>query len=163
MTSAFHDADDGARAAAAQLLRASRFAALAVLTPQGLPFVSRIAFGLSPQGEPVALISQLADHTQALGERPECSLLIGEPGPKGDPLTHPRLTLQATARLMAHNTPAYSEMAVHWLRDHPKAKLYIGFADFVFATFQIQTGHLNGGFGKAYRLTPKDLDLRPLP
>ncbi len=50
-------------------------------------------------------------------------------------------------------------MAAHWLRDHPKAKLYIGFADFSFALFDVQSAYLNGGFGRAFVLTPGDLGL----
>ena len=49
--------------------------------------------------------------------------------------------------------------AAHWLRDHPKAKLYIGFGDFHFALFSVTGAFLNGGFGKAFFLTPVDLGL----
>ena len=48
-----------------------------------------------------------------------------------------------------HQSNAFKEMAAHYLRDHPKAKLYIGLTDFSFVLFTVTTGHLNAGFGKA--------------
>jgi len=39
----------------------------------------------------------------------------------------------------------------------PKAQLYIGFADFSLLRLKVSAGHLNGGFGKAFVLTPEDL------
>ncbi|MEO0992151.1 MAG: pyridoxamine 5-phosphate oxidase, partial [Pseudomonadota bacterium] len=86
-----------------------------------------------------------------------CSLLVGEPGEKGDPLTHPRLTLIADARFVPHGDAAFRPLRDHYLTTHPKAKLYIDFADFSFALFDVTAAHLNGGFGKAYQLQPADL------
>lgn len=150
--------DDDARALARDLMAAARFAALGTLTDADTPMVTRIGLGLTPEGEPLSLVSQLAAHTKALAATPHCSLLIGEPGPRGDPLTHPRLTLQATARFVPREGPGHAEMAAHYLRDHPKARLYVGFADFSFVRFRITSAFLNGGFGKAFALTLDDLD-----
>ena len=119
--------------------------------------VTRIAFGLTPEGAPLSLISELAEHTRALRQHPECSLLVGEPGVRGDPLNHPRLTVQAKAEFVPHGTPEHEKLAAHYLRGHPKAKLYIGFADFHFVRFNATRAFLNGGFGKAYELRPTDL------
>lgn len=151
--------DDDARRIARDLLAKARFAALAVVLEDSAPMVTRIAFGLSPEGTPLTLISDLSAHTGALRANPACSLMVGEPGDKGDPLTHPRLTLQATARFVRKGDPDHDTLAAHYLQDHPKAKLYIGFADFSFALFRAHAGHLNGGFGKAFRLTPADMGL----
>lgn len=159
MKSPIRPTDDPARDIARSLLRDARFAALAVITPDGAPLVTRVAFGLSALGQPLTLISGLAAHTRALQANPACSVLIGEPGDKGDPLTHPRLTLQGTAHFLLHQADGFDEMATHYLRDHPKSKLYIGLTDFSFAMFTISQGHLNAGFGKAFTLTPDDMGL----
>lgn len=156
----FLSADDEARDMARRLVAGATYAAIAVLEPDtGLPFCSRIGLGTDAQGLPLALVSMLAHHTRALQANPACCLLIGEPGPKGDPLTHPRLTLNGRAEILPNACPAHEEMAAQYLRRHPKAKLYIGFADFHFVRFQIDEAFLNGGFGKAYVLTPADLGL----
>lgn len=153
--------DDSARNIAQGLLQNARFGALAVVLADGFPLVTRVAFGRSPSGQPLSLISGLAIHTRALLANPICSVLIGEPGSKGDPLIHPRLTLQAKASFVHHQSDAFSGMATHYLRDHPKSKLYIGLTDFSFVLFSVSSGHLNAGFGQAFTLTPADLGLMP--
>ena len=152
--------DDEARRLARDLMDSARFAALGVIDPDsGAPMVTRVAFGTTPDGAPLTLISDLSHHTRALKAHPSASLLVGEPGPRGDPLTHPRLTLQVQARFLRHGAAGHAQMAAHWLRDHPKSKLYIGFADFAFALFDLRAAHLKGGFGRAFVLTPADLGL----
>lgn len=149
--------DHEARALARGLLSEARFAALGVISADNAPMVTRVAFGLDEAGAPLTLVSDLSEHTKAMRANPICSLLVGEPGPKGDPLTHPRLTLSAKATFIDHNSDAYARLAAHYLRHQPKAKLYIGFADFAFVRFAVTSAHLNGGFGKAFHLTSADL------
>ncbi|MEM1301160.1 MAG: pyridoxamine 5'-phosphate oxidase family protein [Pseudomonadota bacterium] len=149
-SSPFRPVDDEARSLASTLLQENH-AALAVLDPSGAPSVTRIAF-LWLDGAAHSLISTLSDHTQALDADPRCSLLLGVPGAKGDPLTHPRLTLAATAQVADK-----AAMRDAYLTHRPKAQIYFDFTDFRVIRFDIQHGLLNGGFGKAFRLTPEDL------
>ncbi|EYD75440.1 Putative heme iron utilization protein [Rubellimicrobium mesophilum DSM 19309] len=144
--------DDEARALARRLLAEARHGALGVLDPETRgPFVTRIAVGWDGEAA-LALVSTLALHTRALQADPACSLLLGEPGPKGDPLTHPRLTLLAAAG------PAdKAAQRTSWLARHPKSALYYDFADFLLLRLRVRSAFLNGGFGKAFRLTPEDL------
>jgi heme iron utilization protein len=138
---------------ARSLISDARFAALGVIDPEtGAPMVTRIALVPGPDGVPLTLISSLSAHTGALAANPACSLLIGEPGEKGDPLTHPRLTLQAHAEQADK-----AMLKTHYLTHYPKAQLYYDFSDFGLFRFTPLAGLLNGGFGKAYRLTPGDL------
>jgi putative heme iron utilization protein len=121
--------------------------------------VTRVAVGTDAAGRPVSLVSDLSNHTPALKADPSCSLLVGEPTEKGDPLTHPRLTLQAKARFVRKGEDGYGPLRERWLQGHRKSTLYIDFADFSFAVLDVELGHLNGGFGKAFLLTPEDLGL----
>lgn len=149
--------DAEARQIARDLIKHAHFGSLAVLHPEtGLPHVTRIAVGTTSTGSPLTLISDLSFHTAALRKIPTCSLLLGEPKAKGDPLTHPRITLQCTTRFLPRNTPDHTQIRDRYLAHQPKAKLYIDFADFNFVLFAIQSASLNGGFGKAYALTTKD-------
>ncbi|TNC59553.1 HugZ family protein [Rubellimicrobium roseum] len=144
--------DDEARALARRLLQEARHGALGVIEPESRgPLVTRVAVGWDGAA-PLVLVSTLAMHTRALLADPACSLLVGEPGPKGDPLTHPRLSLQARA---GHADKASCRDA--WLALHPKTTLYYDFADFLLLRLEPMVGHLNGGFGRAFRLTPGDL------
>lgn len=148
--------DDDARALAQSLMSDATHAALGVIDPKtNAPFVSRIALMLGPEQMPISLVSSLAFHTTALLQNPTCSLLIGSPPDKGEPLAFPRLTLSARAEFIPHEKDA--DLRQHYARNAPKSKLYLGFADFSFVVFHPNGASLNGGFGKAYALTPADL------
>jgi putative heme iron utilization protein len=158
--SPIRETDDDARALARRLLADARHGALGVRDPRsGAPHVTRITVALAPDGHPLTLISALSSHTAALRADPVCSLLLGEPGERGDPLTHPRITLACRAAFTEHGGEAYAALRSHYLRTHPKAQLYIDFTDFCFATLCVDGADLNGGFGKAFALTPADLGL----
>lgn len=149
--------DDEARALAKGLVRSARFAALAALEPgSGHPLASRVAVGCDMDGSPVLLISALSSHTPALNADPRCSLLFGEPG-KGDPLAHPRITVVGRAEQVARDTPLHERLRRRYLLRHPKAKLYVDFADFAFFRVTVARASLNGGFGKAYDLAGAEL------
>ena len=155
--------DAMARALAQQLLSTATYAALAVTDPAtGTPSVTRIALATAPEGTPLTLISNLSSHTGALRADTNCALLIGEPGEKGDPLTHPRMTLHAKAAFLPKDGEDHLTTRAHYLTLRPKAKLYVDFPDFSFVRFEMSGGLLNGGFGKAFHLKPKDL-LAPTP
>ncbi|MDZ4136611.1 MAG: pyridoxamine 5'-phosphate oxidase family protein [Paracoccaceae bacterium] len=144
------------------LLAGALYASLAYRDPEtGAPGISRIALGLDKDGMPVTLISALAQHFSALRADPACALLVGEPGPKGDPLTHPRLMITAAARFVDRNTADHAALRGLWLTTHPKARLYVDFADFAFVRFGLHAALLNGGFGKAFRFGAADLRAAP--
>lgn len=150
--------DAGARQLARELIAKARFGALGVLDPaSAAPMVSRIAVARDHAGLPVTLMSDLALHTRALRANPACSLLLGEPGDRGDPLTHPRLTLQCRAEFVPRGSDRHHELRKDFLDQQPKAKLYIDFADFHLVRLCAEAGFLNAGFGKAYRLSATDL------
>ncbi len=150
--------DDAARDMARGLLATARHAALAVADAEsGHPAISRIAFGLDDAGVPLTFVSSLAAHWPALRARPDCAVMVGEPGPRGDPLASPRLMVQARAEFVAPDDPGRATLRTLWLRDHPKAAVYIDFADFSFVRLHPKGALLNGGFARAYRLAASDL------
>lgn len=150
--------DDEARRLARALISEARFGALGVRDPKdGAPMVSRVAVATDAGGRPVTLISDLSHHTGALRADPVCSLLLGEPGDRGDPLTHPRITLRARAAFLERGRPETDALRARWLELRPKSALYADFADFNFVRFEVDGAYLNGGFGKAFVLTPRDL------
>ncbi|NGQ92256.1 pyridoxamine 5-phosphate oxidase [Rhodobacter sp. HX-7-19] len=151
-------ADEAARRQARDLLAGAGFAALSWRDPEdGTPGISRIAFGLAPDRGMVTLVSALAPHFAALQAHPDCAIMVGEVGDKADPLTHPRLMIKARAAFVPLDDPERADLRAHWLRHHPKAKLYVDFADFAFVRFIPRSALLNAGFARAYRMTPEDL------
>lgn len=149
--------DDEARATATSLWHTSTIAALSFSDPvSGTPMIARTGFGQTG-GTGFLLVSDLAQHTRALRLSPDCALLLGEAGPKGDPLNSPRLSVRARAAFVAPDDPARPGLRAAWLAAHPKAKLYIDFTDFHFVRLTIAEAFLNGGFGRAYRLSARDI------
>lgn len=158
--SVIRETDDEARALARQLVRGARFASLAVLDPAtGFPFASRILIATDHDGVPAILVSALSAHTTALKADPRASLLCGEPG-KGDPLAHPRVTLQCRAARVAPESADRARLRERFLARHPKAKLYIDFPDFSFFRLIPVSASLNGGFGRAYLLEGEEFMIR---
>ena len=156
-TNPINETNEEARTRARELLRDANFAALAVIHPETqVPHVTRIALVTMNTGQPITLISTLSTHTQALLKNPNCSLLVGEPQDKGDPLNHPRITLACQAKFIDRSSEQHTDLRTFYLGKVPKSKLYIDFADFTFVSFDIQSADLNGGFGKAFKLQPND-------
>jgi putative heme iron utilization protein len=150
-------ADDDARALALRLLSLGH-AALAWTDPDtGTPGISRIAFARDPEAGLLTLISGLAPHYRALRDRPDCALMLGEVGDKGDPMTHPRLMIRARASFVAADDPDRPVIRARWLERNPKATIYIDLADFAFVRLTPVSALLNGGFARAFHLTPQDL------
>jgi putative heme iron utilization protein len=139
------------------LIRTARYGAIATLDAEsGWPAATRVGVSTDFDGAPVILISRLAAHTKALLKDVRCSLLLGAPG-KGDPLAHPRVTLACGAREIAPGSDEAGRIGGRYLRHQPKAELYGSLGDFRFFRLEPRSASLNGGFGRAYALTPTDL------
>lgn len=150
-------ADAEALALARSLLTLGH-AALAWEDPDtGTPGISRISFARDPEAGLLTLVSGLAPHFRALRDRPDCALMLGEVGPKGDPLTHPRLMIRARAAFVAPDDPARPGLRARWLERTPKATVYIDLPDFAFVRLTPVSALLNGGFARAFRIAPEDL------
>lgn len=158
--SVWRQVDDQALRLARMLLRSAPYAGMAVIDPDsGFPTISRVLVGTDVDAVPVILVSTLSAHTKALAKDPRASLLTGEPG-KGDPLAHPRLSVECLAEAVARGTPQHQRLRDRFLARHAKAKLYIDFGDFRFFRLLPQAANLNGGFGKAYRISGEELMIR---
>jgi putative heme iron utilization protein len=138
---------------AKRLMRLARTAALATLDPvSGAPLTTLTGVASDFDGAPLFLMSTLARHTRHLAADPRASLLLTDEPARGDPLNHPRLTLNG--RIERAGGP---RVRTRYLQRNPKAKLYVDFADFGFFRLAIEAVHFNGGFGRADALTPGDI------
>lgn len=151
-----NETSNEARALARKLIRTARFGAIGVLQADGSPLVSRVLVGTDAAGSPIILISDLSEHTKAITKDNRVSLLLGEPK-KGDPVAHPRISVQGKAIIIPKPSDQYTQARARFLAKHPKSELYIGFEDFQIFKIEAASANLNGGFGKAFHLAPKDL------
>jgi putative heme iron utilization protein len=62
------------------------------------PFGSLAPFALTATGEPIVLISEIAEHTRNLVKDPRASLFVSDPDAAGDPQATWRLTIMGRAR-----------------------------------------------------------------
>lgn len=141
-----------ARLAGKKLLRQGRSGALASLMPgSGDPYCSLVNVATAPDGAPLLLLSRLALHTKNILADARVSLMLDE-RTAGDPLEGARVMLMGTAAIAAD--PGARDA---YLRRHPEAEMFAGFADFSFYRMTIARAHLVAGFGRIVDLSPAEL------
>jgi putative heme iron utilization protein len=138
-----------------RLMQASRRASLGTLAERDqltFPFVSLVIPALAADATPILLMSDLADHSKHLQQRPQASLLFNGTLDLAEPLTGPRVTLLGQVTI----TTATDDRATY-LTQHPEAALYADFRDFRFYRFIAQEALFVAGFGRIHRLAGGDL------
>jgi heme oxygenase (biliverdin-IX-beta and delta-forming) len=114
------------------------------LDPKGHPYGSLVTVAFDA-GEPVFLISELAEHTRNLRQDGRASLLVAE-SVASDPLANARVTLVGQARLVKE--AALPEARAAYLSRHPDAAYYADFKDFAFWTLSVESVRYIGGYGR---------------
>lgn len=138
--------------AAKGLLRTSRSGALATLMAgTGAPYCSLVNVASDHDGAPLMLLSQLAVHTRNFLADPRVSLMLDERR-AGDPLEGARIMIGGT---MARCEEPHSR--ARYLRAHPEAQMFAGFADFALYRLQPEGLHLVAGFGRIVDLKAADV------
>jgi putative heme iron utilization protein len=121
------------------------------LDPAGYPYGSFVTLALDG-GQPVFLISALAEHTKNLIRDSRASVLLAENG-AADPLANGRVTLVGEcARLDGDGGTARSA----FLETHPNAGYYADFKDFSFWKMDVQSVRYIGGYGRMSWVTRED-------
>ncbi len=132
------------------LLESERHAVLATLSARrdGWPFASLTAFAITPAGEPVLLLSDLAEHARNLRIDPRASLLIHDATAAEDPAAGTRVTLIGTAESLDMHPDSGAAQA-RYLERHPEASTYLALADFHFWVVRLAEARFVNGFGEA--------------
>ncbi|MFJ4371931.1 HugZ family protein [Pseudomonas japonica] len=111
----------------------------------GFPFGSVVPYCLDADGNPLILISRIAQHTHNLQKDPKCSLLVGERGAE-DVQAVGRLTVLAEARKL-EDSAAVEAAAERYYRYFPDSRNYHSAHDFDFWVLQPVRHRYIGGFG----------------
>jgi hypothetical protein len=151
------DAPFDARLAAKKLTREGRSGALATLMAgSGDPYCSLVNVATAPDGAPLLLLSMLALHTKNILADARASLMLDERNSfkilDGDPLEGARVTLMGALRVTAD-----AGARTAYLRRHPEAEMFAGFADFAIYRMEMTRAHLIAGFGRIVDLAAKDV------
>jgi heme iron utilization protein len=132
-----------------ELIVEATHATLGTLDADGGPFTSLVALAKDDDLCPIIITSHLSGHTAHLERDARVSLLISRIG-KGDPLAHPRLTLTGLAKAAHEGDAEYERLKAIYLKQNPKAQLYVQLPGFWFWKITPVRVALNGGFGKAW-------------
>jgi putative heme iron utilization protein len=140
---------------ARRLLRSLDRAALATSLAASLgggPYASLVLVATAPDGSPLLLLSDLAQHAANIAAEPRVALLFDGTAGLAEPLTGPRATVLGHAERSADE-----RLRARFLARHPGAALYAGFADFHFYRVAVERAHLVAGFGRIDWIAVADL------
>jgi putative heme iron utilization protein len=121
--------------------------------PAGYPYGSFVTFAIHA-GNPVFLISALAEHTRNLQADPRASLLIAE-SENEDPLANGRVTLIGRCHVL-ENDQARREAREAFLAAHPNAAYYADFGDFSWWRLAVEGIRYIGGYGRMSWVEPDE-------
>jgi heme iron utilization protein len=111
--------------------------------PAGYPYGSFVTVAFE-SGQPIFLISALAEHTKNLEQDPRASLLVAESG-AADPLANGRVTmLGPCTRVDGDGGSARAA----FLAAHPNSAYYADFRDFGFWRLRVESVRYIGGYGR---------------
>ncbi|MDX2289273.1 MAG: DUF2470 domain-containing protein [Hyphomicrobiaceae bacterium] len=152
--------DDPIARAARIVTRSALTGSLATLQAgRGHPYASLVLVAYTPDGAPILLLSTLALHTRNLAADPRASLLLDGTAGSADPMSGDRATLIGTIEKVSDQDRS-ADLAQRFVRRHPAASQYAGFADFAIYTMAVESCHFIGGFGRIHSIVFDRLAVR---
>jgi len=136
---------------ARRLLRRLDRASLATSLAGG-PYASLVLVATAPDGAPLLLISDLAQHTMNIAADPRVSLLYDDTFGLQEPLTGLRVTV--LGRATRTSDLVFEE---RYLARHPSAARYADIADIHFYRVAVSRAHVVAGFGRIDWIAADDL------
>ncbi len=119
--------------------------------PEGYPYGSFVTVAFD-NGNPVFLISGLAEHTKNLERDPRASLLVAEGG-SADPLANGRVTLLGPCTRVEGDD---ASVRAAFFAAHPNSAYYADFRDFGFWKLHVDSVRYIGGYGRMSWISKAD-------
>jgi putative heme iron utilization protein len=111
----------------------------------GWPFGSVVPFATTPEGDPVLLLSDLAEHTKNLAADPRASLFVADPEARERPQAGARLTLLARAEASSFQaTRAAMDL---YVSRFPEAREHLTAHAFAVHVLRVERVRWIAGFG----------------
>lgn len=132
-----------------QLLEGERYGVLATLSTRrdGWPFASVTAYALDEDGQPLLLLSNLAEHTRNLRADPRASLLVTDSSAgTSDPQAATRATLLGAVEVVSDTARAAARQ--HYVAQHPQSEEYLQLSDFRLYVLRAVEARFIKGFGE---------------
>jgi putative heme iron utilization protein len=126
------------------LLEKERHGVLATLSTRhaGWPFASVTPYALDARGQPLLLLSELAEHTRNARADARASLLVQDSHALEDPQAGARVTLLG---LLARTDD--ERLRARYAERHPNAADYLQLGDFHLWTLEVTEARFINGFG----------------
>jgi putative heme iron utilization protein len=121
------------------------------LEPEGYPYGSFVTVAFDA-GNPIFLISGLAEHTKNLERDPRASLLVSEGG-SADPLANGRVTMLGRCTRVEGDG---GRARAAFFAAHPNSSYYADFRDFAFWTLHVDDVRYIGGYGRMSWISEAD-------
>lgn len=120
------------------------------------PYASLVRYSLNAEGQPVLLLSRIAEHSQYIADNNKVALLIQQDANElnGNVQECARITL--IGELIAANTAQTQTFSERYFRQFPDAKMYFEQLDFDFYYLKVKQTRYVGGFAKAHWLAGQD-------
>jgi hypothetical protein len=149
--------EDNRAAPARRLMRDERHGVLCTLSRRvaGWPFGSVAPYALDASGEPLILISEIAEHTRNLRADARASLFIQDSEARHDPQAGARLTLMGLAAPVAERE--LDDGRRRYLTRFPEATSFFEVHDFTLFKIRVEHVRFIGGFGEIYWLEPSEI------
>lgn len=139
---------------ARNLIRSQPTATLSTIAADGgWPYGSLVLVATDMAGQPVLLISTLAQHTKNLAADGRASLLFDGTVGLAERLTGARATVLGKAVRCEGDT----SIRDRFLSRHPSAAGYVDFGDFAFWRLEVERAHQVAGFGRINWIEKQDL------
>ncbi len=140
--------NDHHAASAHNLMNSERQGVLCTLSLKhdGWPFGSVTPYALAASGEPVILISGLAEHTRNILADPRVSLFIQDAEAINNPQAGARLTLMGIAAPVAESE--IEDAARRYVARFPEAQQSFQLGDFRLYKIELRQARFIGGFGE---------------
>ena len=112
---------------------------------EGFPFSSLVQFALDDSGQPIFLMSGLAEHTKNVRGNPKASLFVRDLK-SGEPQATARVTMLGEIQLLPEDEiPTARD---HFMARHPQAALWAGLGDFRWFRMAPTATYVVAGFGQ---------------
>jgi heme iron utilization protein len=121
------------------------------LDPAGYPYGSFVTVAFA-DGDPIFLISALAEHTRNLERDPRASLMVAESG-AADPLANGRVTLLGPCTRVEGDCASARSA---FFAAHPNSTYYADFRDFGFWKLRVDHVRYIGGYGRMSWISEAD-------
>ena len=118
----------------------------------GYPFGSVVPYCLDGDGQPVILISKIAQHTKNIQENSKVSLIVTE-GEASNVQAAARLTWLGNANIISDD----EDLSIRYYKYFPASRDYHKTHDFNFYRIELVRARYIGGFGVIHWLEPQEL------